>query len=88
MLELPPGSPQHAPPTLLLHLLRSVQGVAAARVGEHPWEGDLLSGALLQEQSAAGVKQEHAEGSVEEASCNIGVEVTVLLGASAQHPVL
>ena len=48
------------------------QGVRAASVGPHVREGDLLGGALLEEQLVLVVEEEDGEGTVEETLVNVG----------------
>lgn len=52
------------------------QRVRAAGVGPHVSEGDLLGGALLEQQTLVGVEEEDGEGTVQEAFVDVGHEVT------------
>lgn len=54
---------------------RDVKRVRAASVGPHVGEGDLLSGALLEEELVLVVKEEDGEGTVKEALVNVGHEM-------------
>ncbi|KAI6769309.1 hypothetical protein HG531_010413 [Fusarium graminearum] len=54
---------------------RDVKRVRAASVGPHVGEGDLLGGALLEEELVLVVKEEDGEGTVKEALVNVGHEM-------------
>lgn len=64
--ELPLGRPPDPHYVLALHLLGSEVRVAAAGVGPRVGECDLGGGALLQQELAGRVEDEHAEGTVED----------------------
>lgn len=51
------------------------QRVGAAGIGPHVGEGDLLGGALLQEQTLVGIEQENGKGTVKETLVNVGHQV-------------
>lgn len=56
-------------------LVGHVQGVRAARVCPHVGEGDLLGGALLEEELVLVVEEEDGEGAVEEPLVDVGHKV-------------
>lgn len=56
-------------------LARNHERVRAAGVGPHVGEGDLLRGALLQEELVLVVEEEDGEGAVEEAFVDVGHEM-------------
>lgn len=59
-------------------LAGDAQGVGAAGVGPHVGEGDLLAGALLEEELVLVVEEEDREGSVEETLVDVGHEVACI----------
>lgn len=61
-------------------LARDVQRVGAASVGPQVGEGNLLFGALLEEQLVLVVEEEDGEGSVEEALVDVGHEMAYSWG--------
>lgn len=70
--------------------LRGVrQGVGAAGVGPHVWEGDLFRRPLLQQQLLRPrVEHERRKGPVQQAPVDVGHEVAGLLGGRPQDPVV
>jgi hypothetical protein len=68
---------------------RMRQGMRTARVRPHVGEGDLLAGALLQQQFVRlGMEEEDAEGAVEETVVDVGHEVAGLFGGGADRVVV
>lgn len=61
-------------------LVGHVQGVGAASVGPHVGEGNLLRGALLQEQLVVTVEEKNRESPVEETLVDVRHEVAWLAG--------
>jgi hypothetical protein len=53
-------------------LAGDAQGVGAAGIGPHIGEGDLLSGALLEQKAVLRVKEENGKGTVKETLVNVG----------------
>lgn len=48
------------------------QGVGAAGVGPHVREGDLLAGALLEQEALVGIEQENGKGAMKESLIDVG----------------
>lgn len=60
----------------------NAQRVRAAGVGPHIGEGDLLSGALLEEQLVLVVEEEDGKGTVQEPLVDVGHQVAYMLKKS------
>ena len=56
-------------------LARNTEGMRAASVGPHVWEGDLLCGALLEEELVLVVEEEDGEGAVKETLVDVRHEM-------------
>ena len=67
--------PQDSRIQLSTSLTRNSKRVGAASVGPHIGEGDLLGGALLQQETVVGVEQEDRECTVEETLVDVGHQV-------------
>lgn len=61
----------------------NAQRVRAAGVGPHVGEGDLLSGALLEEQLVLVVEEEDGKGTVQESLVDVGHQVAYMLEKSS-----
>ena len=52
------------------------EGMRAASVCPHVWEGDLFRGALLEKELIVGSEEEYREGTVKEAKVDVFHQVT------------
>ncbi len=84
----PLGSPLHTNCPTFLHLQVVEERMAAAGVGVVPGKGDLLVGALRQQELILRVEDHHAEGPVEEALVDVLHQVADLLRLGADDVVI
>lgn len=63
-------------------LSRDAQRMGAAGIGPHVGEGNLLGGALLQEQALIGIEQENGKGTMKEVLVDVAHQVACSTGSS------